>query len=185
MPRRLGLTKDNGLFKGTDEYYDIAQQIFNTVHPGEGYKSTDNVVSRKYVETYDKLCKEGKVAAHTQEIIAERRKLLEAQNRTLKEEPGKTLMIALGAAHERLVAEFPKSSNMNTGLYTMKDVSLLQEKGLSFDDAKAAIMAKPYQLIDKLDRLDRQEAAMKVEVEGNKVTVRKGDDVVTTGGNNV
>lgn len=41
------------------------------------------------------------------------------------------------------------------------------------------------QLIDKLDRLDRQEAAMKVEVEGNKVTVRKGEDVVTTGGNNV
>ncbi len=39
------------------------------------------------------------------------------------------------------------------------------------------------QLIDKLDRLDRQEAAMKVEVEGNKVTVRKGEDVVTTGGN--
>jgi hypothetical protein len=39
------------------------------------------------------------------------------------------------------------------------------------------------QLIDKLDRLDRQEAPMKVEVEGNKVTVRKGDDVVTTGGN--
>ena len=38
-------------------------------------------------------------------------------------------------------------------------------------------------LIDKLDKLDRQEAAMKVEVEGNKVTVRKGDDVVTTGGN--
>ena len=37
------------------------------------------------------------------------------------------------------------------------------------------------QLIDKLDRLDRQEAAMKVEVEGNKVTVRKGEDVVTTG----
>ena len=40
------------------------------------------------------------------------------------------------------------------------------------------------QLIDKLDRLDRQEAAMKVEVEGNKVTVRKGEDVVTTGGGN-
>ena len=39
------------------------------------------------------------------------------------------------------------------------------------------------QLIDKLDRLDRQEVPMKVEVEGNKVTVRKGDDVVTTGGN--
>ena len=38
------------------------------------------------------------------------------------------------------------------------------------------------QLIDKLDRLDRQEAAMKVEVEGSKVTVRKGDDVITTGG---
>ena len=41
------------------------------------------------------------------------------------------------------------------------------------------------QLIDKLDRLDRQEAAMKVEVEGSKVTVRKGEDVVTTGGSNV
>lgn len=38
-------------------------------------------------------------------------------------------------------------------------------------------------LIEKLDKLDRQEPAMKVEVEGNKVTVRKGDDVVTTGGN--
>lgn len=36
-------------------------------------------------------------------------------------------------------------------------------------------------LIEKLDRLDRQEAAMKVEVEGNKVTVRKGEDMVTTG----
>ncbi len=41
------------------------------------------------------------------------------------------------------------------------------------------------QLIDKLDRLDRQEPPMRVDVEGNKVTVRKGDDVVTTGGNNV
>lgn len=40
------------------------------------------------------------------------------------------------------------------------------------------------QLIDKLDRLDRQEAAMKVEVENGKVTVRKGEDIVTTGGNN-
>lgn len=36
------------------------------------------------------------------------------------------------------------------------------------------------QLIDKLDRLDRQEAAMKVEVEDGKVTVRKGEDMVTT-----
>lgn len=37
------------------------------------------------------------------------------------------------------------------------------------------------QLIDKLDRLDRQEQPMRVDVEGNKVTVRKGEDVVTTG----
>ena len=36
------------------------------------------------------------------------------------------------------------------------------------------------QLIDKLDRLDRQEQPMRVEVEGDKITVRKGDDVVTT-----
>lgn len=34
-------------------------------------------------------------------------------------------------------------------------------------------------LIDKLDRLDRQELPMRVDVEGEKVTVRKGDDVVT------
>lgn len=34
-------------------------------------------------------------------------------------------------------------------------------------------------LIDKLDRLDRKEAPMRVDVEGNKVTVRKGDDTVT------
>lgn len=35
-------------------------------------------------------------------------------------------------------------------------------------------------LIDKLDRLDRKEQPMKVTVEGEKVTVSKGDDSVTT-----
>ena len=35
------------------------------------------------------------------------------------------------------------------------------------------------QLIDKLDRLDKKELPMRVDVEGDKVTVRKGDDVVT------
>lgn len=38
------------------------------------------------------------------------------------------------------------------------------------------------QLIDKLDRLDRTEQPMRVDVEGNRVTVRKGDDVISTGG---
>lgn len=38
------------------------------------------------------------------------------------------------------------------------------------------------QLIDKLDRLDRKEPPMRVDVEGSKVTVTKGDDKVTTGG---
>lgn len=36
------------------------------------------------------------------------------------------------------------------------------------------------QLIDKLDKLDRKEQPMRVDVEGDKVTVRKGDDTVTT-----
>jgi hypothetical protein len=36
------------------------------------------------------------------------------------------------------------------------------------------------QLIDKLDRLDRKEQPMKVTVEGDKVTVSKGDDSITT-----
>jgi hypothetical protein len=35
-------------------------------------------------------------------------------------------------------------------------------------------------LIDKLDRLDRKEQPMKVTVEGDKVTVTKGDDSITT-----
>lgn len=35
------------------------------------------------------------------------------------------------------------------------------------------------QLIDKLDKLDRQELPMRVDVEGDKVTVRKGDDTIT------
>lgn len=35
------------------------------------------------------------------------------------------------------------------------------------------------QLIDKLDRLDKKELPMRVDVEGDKVTVRKGDDIVT------
>ncbi len=34
-------------------------------------------------------------------------------------------------------------------------------------------------LINKLDRLDRPEQPMKVTVQGDKVTVSKGDDVVT------
>lgn len=38
------------------------------------------------------------------------------------------------------------------------------------------------QLIDKLDKLDRKEPAMRVDVEGSKVTVTKGDDKVTAGG---
>ena len=36
------------------------------------------------------------------------------------------------------------------------------------------------QLIDKLDRLDRAEPPMSVTVEGDKVTVRKGDSLITT-----
>jgi ABC-type proline/glycine betaine transport system ATPase subunit len=36
------------------------------------------------------------------------------------------------------------------------------------------------QLIDKLDKLDRKEPAMKVTVEGDKVTVAKGEDTITT-----
>jgi hypothetical protein len=36
------------------------------------------------------------------------------------------------------------------------------------------------QLIDKLDKLDRKEQPMKVTVEGEKVTVTKGDDTITT-----
>ena len=36
------------------------------------------------------------------------------------------------------------------------------------------------ELIAKLDRLDRKEQPMKVTVQGDKVTVNKGDDVITT-----
>jgi hypothetical protein len=35
-------------------------------------------------------------------------------------------------------------------------------------------------LIDKLDRLDRQEPPMRVSVDGEKVTVSKGDDQIQT-----
>ena len=34
-------------------------------------------------------------------------------------------------------------------------------------------------LIEKLDKLDREELPMRVDVEGDKVTVRKGEDVIT------
>lgn len=36
------------------------------------------------------------------------------------------------------------------------------------------------ELIAKLDKLHREEAPMRVDVEGDRVTVRKGEDVVTT-----
>jgi hypothetical protein len=35
-------------------------------------------------------------------------------------------------------------------------------------------------LIEKLDKLDRKEPTMKVTVEGDKVTVAKGEDTITT-----
>lgn len=38
------------------------------------------------------------------------------------------------------------------------------------------------QLIDKLDKLDKQEQPMRVDVEGNRVTVTKGDDKITATG---
>ncbi len=34
-------------------------------------------------------------------------------------------------------------------------------------------------LIEKLDKLDREELPMRVDVEGDKVTVRKGEDIIT------
>lgn len=36
------------------------------------------------------------------------------------------------------------------------------------------------ELIAKLDKLHREEQPMRVDVEGDKVTVRKGEDVITT-----
>jgi hypothetical protein len=39
------------------------------------------------------------------------------------------------------------------------------------------------QLIDKLDRLDRAEPPMQVDVEGGNVTVKRGDDVISTSNN--
>jgi hypothetical protein len=36
-------------------------------------------------------------------------------------------------------------------------------------------------LIEKLDRLDRKEQPMRVDVQGDKVTVSKGEDTITTG----
>lgn len=38
------------------------------------------------------------------------------------------------------------------------------------------------QLIDKLDRLDRDEPPMRVDVDGGNVTVKRGDDVIHTKG---
>lgn len=40
-------------------------------------------------------------------------------------------------------------------------------------------------LITRLDKLDRAEPPMQVDVEGSKVTVKKGQDVVTAKGNHV
>jgi hypothetical protein len=38
------------------------------------------------------------------------------------------------------------------------------------------------ELIGRLDKPERQEASMKVSVEGDKVTVQRGDDVISTKG---
>ena len=38
------------------------------------------------------------------------------------------------------------------------------------------------ELINRLDKPERQEPSMKVNVEGDKVTVQRGDDVITTKG---
>jgi hypothetical protein len=43
-----------------------------------------------------------------------------------------------------------------------------------------ALLSVGSKLIDKLDKLDRKEQPMKVTVEGEKVTVTKGEDQITT-----
>ena len=116
-------------------------------------------------------------------------KLLEAQQ-TAKEVAGKaigkqglfyiTLIVVIGVTASLFLEESKIAAVMGLlGAALTALISMLN--GIAGANPK---QEKPEfevmkQLIDKLDKLDRQEQPMRVDVEGDKVTVRKGDDVVT------
>ena len=92
-----------------------------------------------------------------------------------------TLIVAIGVASS-LVLDKDKIAAVMGLLGASLTALISMLNGIAGANAK---QEKPEfevmkQLIDKLDKLDRKEAPMKVTVEGEKVTVSKGDDTITT-----
>ena len=131
--------------------------------------------------------------AHELALIKEQAKVelnkLQAQS-TAKEVAGKaigesglfyiTLIIVIGVGSS-VVLENEKIAAVMGLLGAALTALISMLNGIAGSNAK---QEKPEfevmkQLIDKLDRLDRPEQPMKVTVEGEKVTVTKGDDQIT------
>ena len=116
-------------------------------------------------------------------------KLLEAQQ-TAKEVAGKaigkqglfyiTLIVVIGVTASLFLEESKIAAVMGLlGAALTALISMLNGIAGATPKQEKPEFEVMKQLIDKLDKLDRQEQPMRVDVEGDKVTVRKGDDVVT------
>jgi hypothetical protein len=116
-------------------------------------------------------------------------KLLEAQQ-TAKEVAGKaigkqglfyiTLIVVIGVSASIVLEESKIAAVMGLlGSALVALISMLNGIAGATPKQDKPEFEVMRQLIDKLDKLDRQELPMQVDVEGDKVTVRKGDSVVT------
>jgi hypothetical protein len=63
-------------------------------------------------------------------------------------------------------------------------ISMLSNIAGATDKEERPEFAVINQLIEKLDKLDREEQPMSVDVEGGNVTVKRGDDVITSNADN-
>ena len=63
-------------------------------------------------------------------------------------------------------------------------ISMLSNIAGATDKEEKPEFAVINQLIEKLDKLDREEQPMSVDVEGGNVTVKRGDDVITSSADN-
>jgi hypothetical protein len=63
-------------------------------------------------------------------------------------------------------------------------ISMLSNIAGATDKEEKPEFAVINQLIEKLDKLDREEQPMSVDVEGGNVTVKRGDDVITSNADN-
>ena len=128
------------------------------------------------------------LAMFRQQVYAEIKRL-EAQS-TAKEVAGKaigknglgyiTLIVIIGVGASLFLEESKMAAVMGLlGAALTALISMLNGIAAAAPKQEKPEFEVMKHLIDKLDKLDRDEMPMQVDVDGDRVTVRKGGDVVT------